>query len=529
MPARPSCSAFIRSQAGVGSELAVGVDLGSRYCGIAFMHLGEAGTIRTVEAWPGQDKRAGQASKTLTALLYARQPGGGGFQATHWGWEAQQEHLESLSLQQQEKTKVARDPTTTADTFFVTDFRKHLDTNPAFVVVRDDDGNKLKRVASSLEDDPDPGDASVSAGVTAEQATTHFLERLKCFALDHMRSVIQPLGRGLIFRESCVHWCLVVPSAWGEEAQQRLQACAVAAGFSKCQITVVPDDDAAAAFCISAADPESSDTQPPPLTLLHPDPFLVVDAGVAGTSITERWNGKPNGTSDAECKYSPGCGGDRIDKEFVRWLAAKVGQSGRLEDLLAEGTAWPPEVTAVMAQWEAIKRGYDPDPDDPSWATEIRVPQTLQAALTRTSSWAAPDPLMIDLLDDWTHNTSSGDQVLELSQEDVKSFFDPLLNWLVRLIQARVAHLTPMPVILLGDLASFPYLAAQLQQRIADVTVLPDPASALMRGAVFLRWREAHSCGRICCGSTLRMLLYLCANNLVNCLHSIHDRSSGDM
>jgi hypothetical protein len=302
------------------------------------------------------------------------------------------------------------------------------------------------------------------AGLRIDDVISDCLREYGHFILEQLQKKF-----GNNFKLHHIQWCLLVPSFWSENTKRRMKACMISAGLlwgsgsvdgSPYPLVTVLEAEAASMSCIDHFIPRKSGHR-----------FLVASIG-AGTldMVIQEWVGefgmydlKEVGTSSGGL-YGSSC----LDLNFLALLSMKMGSwvHGYLEHS-------PLVLIDLMQQWEKIKVKYSDDCELKLYT--VFLPVELENAWRRFERQPA-----IREAEDWY-------EVLELTSDDVKMIFEPVVQTILELITLQLAKSSYVDsMVVVGGFAKSPYLYGRIVHKFGDRCLLSlfDIESVVLKGAL---------------------------------------------
>ncbi|KAG0579406.1 hypothetical protein KC19_4G096200 [Ceratodon purpureus] len=418
----------------------IGLDFGTTYSGFAYARMEEDPQIHVYYEWPLKENER-HYCKTLTGLYYKR-AGPGRLECASWGYSARTEHMDHKS------------GPNGGQGHYLTKFKLLL--KPA--------SKKNDPVHAAVIPPPPP--------LTRDTVITDYLKCIGGLALSVLRSHVGET----IFSKDSVKWCVTVPSIWDNNAKQKMKECMVNAGLVDCveAVQVVLEPEAASLHCHEILRRDHQHKKDVSLNVR--DKILVVDVGGGTVDIVVQ---ELIASGDHEFKVrelteSSGglCGGTFVDERFMRFISKKVGC---LEEFLRKDS--PSYLTKLLLDWEQIKCAFGSEMMSSSETMNIRLHYKL------SPKWEAFEK---------EHGRAIEDSsVVELTQQDLKSIFDPVVDEILELIAAQLKQVPDIKVMfVVGGFAGSPYLMqrirARFKGRVKHIVSPPSPGSAIVQGAVSL-------------------------------------------
>ncbi|CAG8791355.1 35958_t:CDS:2, partial [Gigaspora margarita] len=199
------------------------------------------------------------------------------------------------------------------------------------------------------------------------------------------------------------------------------------------------------------------------------DKYLVVDCGGGTVDLTVRKLLDNNQLGEDTERSMDFCGSSFVDKEFLRFLEGKVGKHA-IKMLHEKHYS---HLSYMVQQFcERAKIRFTGEKSD--FRKYILDIEKVYPSLKQYVSGSALDELEEE---DWE---------IEIDFETVKSFFDPVVNRIIRLITAQLDESECTVIFLVGGFSESIYLQQRIKQRFSQckVAVPPYPMAAIARGAV---------------------------------------------
>ncbi|KAG0590425.1 hypothetical protein KC19_1G098600 [Ceratodon purpureus] len=421
----------VKERASANIEWVVGLDFGTTYSGFAYAKAADPEHIHVYYDWPSRNSEKPYC-KTLTGIYYTEEQAEK-LQCASWGHHARSDSVVS-----------------TAKGVYLSKFKLLLkkDLDDPFLV------------------------SSIPSPLTVNTIITDYLRHIGELAL----TVIKNHEGDVSFNRDSVQWCVTVPSIWDESAKQQMKACMVNAGLVSGKggiesVKVVLEPEAASFHCHQILRQKHKD-----LSLHVKDKILVADVGGGTVDIVvQELIGSGNDYKVQELTESSGglCGGTFVDESFMRFLSKRIGC---LDEFLRSGV--PSYRSRLLKDWEEIKCGFGHEMVSNNDTKEITLHNKL------ASKWEAYDAER-----GYPPRQSYGE--IELTQQDLKSIFDPVVDEIVELIAAQLMQVEDIKVMfVVGGFAGSPYLMQRIRKRfsrdVKHIVSPPNPGSAIIQGAVAL-------------------------------------------
>ena len=414
-----------------GKEWVVGLDFGTTYSGFAYAKASDPEHIHVYYDWPSRNSEKPYC-KTLTGIYY-NEDKAGKLQCASWGHIARSDSVLSR-----------------AKGVYLSKFKLLLkkDLNDPYLA------------------------ASIPPPLTVNTIITDYLRHIGELAL----KVIKNHEGEVSFNRDSVQWCVTVPSIWDESAKQQMKACMVNAGLVSGDegiesVRVVLEPEAASFHCHQILRQKQKD-----LSLRVKDKILVADVGGGTVDIVvQELIGSGSDYKVQELTESSGglCGGTFVDESFMRFLSKRIGC---LDEFLRSGV--PSYRSRLLKDWEEIKCGFGHEMVSNKDSKEITLHNKL------ASKWEAYEAER-----GYPPRESYGE--IELTQQDLKGIFDPVVDEIVELIAAQLMQVEDIKIMfVVGGFAGSPYLMQRIRKRfsheVMHIVSPPNPGSAIIQGAVAL-------------------------------------------
>jgi len=240
---------------------------------------------------------------------------------------------------------------------------------------------------------------------------------------------------------------------WSERAKDTMMRCAQAVGMQEVVVVLEPE---AASLCVQ--NQQGAQVKPG-------DVVLVLDCG-GGTVDLVTHDVQADGTvKELAAGSGDCCGGSYVDAAFLELMERKYR---------AIYTDWvtskPKDVLKLRKYWLAAKIIFGSG--GKTKRALITLPTSLQAALEKAGK------------------VDEDDEDLELSEAEMKSIFDPIVDRILKLTeeQYQASARRPTKLLLVGGFAGSPYLQQRVKAafggRVEAVVVPPTPGAAVVKGAV---------------------------------------------
>jgi hypothetical protein len=418
-------------------EYVIGLHFGSTWSAVAFSKISrfcDDGKIYLIRDWPGRNDY--EYYRVLTALYYKRTEHGH-LECASWGYSARSEY-------------------------------NSLDH--CYGRQRGGRGLYLTKIQALLND-PDLA-RSIPAPLMATGIITDYLKLIGEHALSAVRNVVGDA----VFSKDSVLWCVPVPSSWDENAKQQIRACMVNAGLVSAEaggieaVKVVLEPECASFYCYYNGRFKD-------VPLNAKDKILLTDLsnGIVETVVQELVDGRLQNYQVKELtKCSNGlCGETCLDESFLRFLSKRIPC---LDEFLRND--YPSYKTRLLEDWEEIKYAFG---QEKMFDTVVNI----DLHPTLAAKWEAYETERGNTLDDPCLDN------VELTKQDLKSIFDPVVDKILELIDAQLAQVPDVKAMfIVGGFASSPYLMKRIQTyfggRVPNIVCPSNPNTTIVQGAVSL-------------------------------------------
>ncbi|KAF3937660.1 hypothetical protein ABW19_dt0200502 [Dactylella cylindrospora] len=434
-------------------HLVVAVDFGTTFTGIAYCQRSQKDLrdIEVVSQWPGN----AIAPKTPTEIRYldGRDP--------LWGAEA------SLSVDRRHagnptpiynRFKLLLDPTIQAQVY----------------------GNSS--IPSSFN-----SDIKLPPGKTAMDVAADYL---KLLYEEFMNNILKKRMPETLY-STPIHFVFTIPAIWNHRAQEATRYAAKKAGFCSRPgdtFSLVSEPEAAAMFVLQAMNENnfSRISTQGMSSLQIGENFVICDAGGGTVDLISYQvvEAVPSlRLKETAVGTGAKCGSSYIDEAFLRLLRSKIGSDFEKRD------KWGPRQigrgSALMKSFDNIKKSFGQTTND-IWFLDLPVP--------------VQDNEAVGIIDN----------ELELTANDLKALFDPIVDQIVGLVSEQVETIRSRAgdnllstIFLVGGFGESQYLYQRLvkwaNKRNPPLTVVNPTKSwsAIMRGAIIHTMRPAVTSRRL--------------------------------
>ncbi|KAF3929078.1 hypothetical protein ABW20_dc0105783 [Dactylellina cionopaga] len=296
-------------------------------------------------------------------------------------------------------------------------------------------------------------------------------------------------GQGENFiNKTPIDWVMTVPAVWSEKAQALTKEAASRAGIGqreKDRLFILSEPEAAAVYAISELYQRDTSRRNDPNTLKVGDTFVLCDAGGGTVDLISYRVGQlqPSlGISEIAVGSGAKCGSTFIDRNLLKLVHKRIGD-GRFKLLCEKMNGMV--LNKMVADFEGVKRSFG-------------------ASYVPGSVSYLPMP-------GFANDPEAGiiEGQFELTYEDLKECFDPIMQQIIDLIQGQVDAIcdtgaTPKYVFLVGGFGESDYLLDKLSEhsfgKAGKIEIInPDDAwSAVSRGAVLRGLEGSLVTNRMC-------------------------------
>ncbi|CAJ0891622.1 10842_t:CDS:2 [Entrophospora sp. SA101] len=200
--------------------------------------------------------------------------------------------------------------------------------------------------------------------------------------------------------------------------------------------------------------------------------YLVVDCGGGTVDLTVRKLLPDEQIAEMTERSGDFCGGTYVDDEFLKFLESRVGKSAM--NMLKE--KYYGQVNYLIHKY------FCPDIKIPFTGEKSKF-KTIELdiekkcpALKQYVTGSERDQLSDE--DEW---------VIDLDFDTVKSFFDPVINKILKLIEIQLSKCSDCSVMfLVGGFSESKYLQSRIKQKFGDkleIAIPPNPITAIVKGA----------------------------------------------
>ncbi|CAG8520485.1 1280_t:CDS:2, partial [Dentiscutata heterogama] len=200
------------------------------------------------------------------------------------------------------------------------------------------------------------------------------------------------------------------------------------------------------------------------------DTYLVVDCGGGTVDLTVRKLLENNRLKETTERTGGFCGSTNVDRNFIEYLENIVGEFA-ISSLREKHYG---QFQYVIQQFcERVKLQFTNNPSD-FRTFEFDIKKYCDSLIQYLNSKTKNDLEN----DDW---------IIDINYKTVKSFFDPVVEQIIDLINEQLKKIDKCSIIfLVGGFSESKYLQAKIKERFSSykVAVPPHPVAAIVRGAV---------------------------------------------
>ncbi|KAK6332125.1 hypothetical protein TWF718_002659 [Orbilia javanica] len=421
------------------ARLIVGVDYGTTFTGVAHGHTGSktVESIQVINSWPGHGNT--NEDKTPSQIAYGS---GDDFpNGFRWGSDIP---IDKNLVRHVWVKLLLNSPSTAND-------GANMNADPTF--------------ANKPTIKPPSGYMALPPGKTAIDVVSDYLSGVYAHTIDRLS---QHYGKEYV-DVTPIEFVLTVPAIWSDKARNLTKEAAKRAGFASRKddrIKLVSEPEAAAIYTIkSTFDSTRNASQ-----LQVGDSFVMVDAGGGTVDLItyEVVQTEPELKIAEKVVGSGGnCGSTFIDSHFQELLRKRLADAGLVSIPLSKRGPG----SKLMKEFETVKRAYgsgDPPNTKPRYLT-LNVPDNPKAKIE--------------------------DGEFELSDEEIKETFRPIVDEIVALVSGQITEVYKQGgkvkhILLVGGFGESDYLYKTLSKfswgPFGQIDVIrPASAwSAVARGAV---------------------------------------------
>ncbi|CAG8527303.1 9811_t:CDS:2 [Ambispora leptoticha] len=400
-------------------RVVVGIDFGTTYSGFAYANVNTPHNIETNDNWP---EKKGEF-KTNTVIRYDKK-----LNVIKWGLPALVEKISKKGNNlKSEEAQIAEL------------FKLHL-------------GDIVEEEKPKLP-----------LGLDPREAITNYLYEIG----KHMKSRISERWPELIYFKH-VRIVLTVPVEYDERIRAIMRQCAYDADLiltlesENLEFTTEPE--AAAIYCLENLNEHS---------LKEGDSFMIVDCGGGTVDLTVRTILPDSQLSELTESTGDFCGSTYIDKEFKKFLGAKIGKSALK---IMEEKHYPHLQYLIQYFCTHVKLPFDGD--ERNWRNkEIDLEEVC--------------PVIMQYVKGEEREELEGcEWLIELDFQTVKYFFDKVIGNILKLIREQLtkSEKTISAIFLVGGFSESKYLLQRVRQefdrQVSYISVPSYPVTSIVKGAV---------------------------------------------
>ncbi|GBB85958.1 hypothetical protein RclHR1_01240009 [Rhizophagus clarus] len=259
---------------------------------------------------------------------------------------------------------------------------------------------------------------------------------------------------------------LTIPAEFDNNAITILRQCAFEAGLTDAKnsrnLKFTTEPEAAAVHCMKLLSGNE---------IKQGDSFMIVDCGGGTVDLTTRQLLAGYTLGEITERTGDFCGSSYVDKEFIKFLERKVGKS-TIENL--RNNHYHQLQYLIQEFCRRIKLPFTGDGDTEVFEIDI---QELCPVLKQYCK--GPEHEIME----------ESEWIIELTFEDVKEMFDPIVARIVRLIRGQLSsNNSCTAIILVGGFSESKYLQKRIKQefspQVNNISVPIHPMLAVVKGAV---------------------------------------------
>ncbi|CAB4400859.1 unnamed protein product [Rhizophagus irregularis] len=283
-----------------------------------------------------------------------------------------------------------------------------------------------------------------------------------------IKETISTRWHGISFFE---HVLLVIsiPAEFDDRARNTMRKCLYNAGLTDCKeskkVEFTTEPEAAAIYCMRNL---KGQNEMIPINAS----FMVVDCGGGTVDLTTRRLLRDNKLSEITERTGDFCGGSYVDREFLKFLSRKLGES--TINLLRENNYG--QMQFMIQQFcQKLKfhfTGNQNEFDPYEFDIEEICPILKQYCN-----------------DNIKEEMEENDWVIDINFEDLKSMFDPVVGRIIRLIRGQLDSSKDkcFTIFLVGGFSESKYLQMRVKEEfgklVSAIIVPKQPIAAIVRGA----------------------------------------------
>jgi hypothetical protein len=315
--------------------------------------------------------------------------------------------------------------------------------------------------------------AALDRNTATEELIAAYLEKL-------FGSVLTNLALHGYHRDE-IRVCLTVPAQWSDRQKQVMRKAAVAAGIPHWndRLILALEPEAAAHHARVSGVKRYVETGEPAPSLTEPGQrFMVVDCGGGTVDLTAYRNSDDHAMEEITRASGEALGAQCLTAAFIEQVLIK--RLGGVEEYNRLQRVCPLEMDELIARWEQEKQHVNANP-----AAPVVLPLT--APLPHRFSRAARRSLKEQQDGDSNRVIITPNELRDIFEQVVPRISDLIGRQLTEMHELDGPAEEKELILLAGGFAASPYLQKRLHEELgdrADLLVLPDPASAVLRGAI---------------------------------------------
>ena len=374
----------------VAKKIVIGLDYGTTYTGVAF---GDSAAsfkdIQLISNWPGAYSNNATNEKVPSQVAYGDYPDDD--YQYDWGTWGNLIPTHVKGVGRQYWTKLALDKND----------KKSRELRMLIALLSND------MTGLSLGDDDDGDGPPAYPGKEPKDIVADYLSGVKDHVFRHLRREFGPV----LFNTCEIEVVVTVPAVWSDKAKDLTFQAVMKAGFAgkKEMIKMITEPEAAATYTLKTlrAGAGGDDFQ-------KGDHFILCDAGGGTVDLLSYKVSSVHPefrVEEAAVGSGDKCGSTFIDRNFRKWLTAKLGEEAVKkipEEKLGTGSR-------ISREFEAIKTSFT----------------------GATRKWSLPIPNEAGVKDDPAKGIDDGE--LLVTAEDLMEMFDPCVDRTLELIDEQAA------------------------------------------------------------------------------------------
>ncbi|CAG8594146.1 9037_t:CDS:2 [Paraglomus brasilianum] len=300
-------------------------------------------------------------------------------------------------------------------------------------------------------------------GLDYRKAITDYLTKLN----ESIKETIQARWPNFDYHSHVIK-IMTVPAEYDEKARHIMRMCAFEAGIINTlnseSLEFTTEPEAAAIYCVSALKEHN----------LNPgSTFLVVYCGEDTVDLTTWTLLADNKLSEIIERTGDFCGSAYVDREFIKYIASVIGNSAVRNVEEKHNT----QLQYMIQQFHpAVKFGFNGERAE-FMTKEVDIEKLCPA-------------LMQYVQGEEKERMEDSEWIIELDYETVKSFFDPVVERILRLIRNQLCKTgATSAIFLIGELLESMYLLrrvrSEFSSEVGTIAVPPRHIAAVSRGAVY--------------------------------------------